>query len=274
MGCTMPRLVQISLLLLSLLLLNGCASTLPDGRKVPRHPVTDYHRVYRPGDAWRITPEGVEVRGEGLPRTRGEPKTARWIWETYHEEINRWAWYYAVPAEMIIAVIATEATPVSGQGAWTRSAKCVRQEPGYSSDTRTPGKVSVGLMQVTLATAQAVVQHEALEVKISRKTLVGADLNIRVGTALIAWQARGELSNLATVLDPPVVFAAYNAGGVYRMGGRKNDWKLRQYPYKTGRHVDRAVAYFNDAVAALSHHKFRPTWSWWDHLANLDKWRF
>lgn len=272
MGCAMSRLFP--LLLLCLFLFGGCATTLPDGRKIPRHPVTDYHRVYRPGDPWRITPQGVEIKGEGIPRTRGEPKTSLWIWENYQEQINRWAWYYAVPAELIVAVIATEATPLPGKEPWTRNAKCVRQEPGYQSDARTPGRVSVGLMQVTLGTAQMVAKFEGLDVQISRKSMMGPDLNIRMGTAYIAWQARGELSNVATILDPPVVFAAYNAGGVFRMGGRQNDWKLSQYPAKTGRHVDRAVAFFNDAVAALSQHPLRPTWSWWDHLAHLDGWRF
>ena len=52
----------------------------------------------------------------------------------------------------------------------------------------------------------------------------------------------------STRFDPPLVAAAYNAGGVYHDPVPANRWRLRCYPIGTGAHVDRFVAWFNDAM--------------------------
>jgi soluble lytic murein transglycosylase-like protein len=115
-------------------------------------------------------------------------------------------------------------------------------------------------MQVTVATARAVMRREGIASRqIDDHWLAVPGNGIRAGTAYLALQAEGELCNIATMFDPPVAFAAYNAGGVYRMGGRKNRWKMKQYPARSGKHIDRAVKYFNDAVAALKHHSLPPS---------------
>ncbi len=252
-------------LIVTLLLgLVACAGPRTESRpSVPRHPLTRWHKVFRGGTPWRLTADGVEIKGIGVPRTPGKPRTVTWIWETYHQAIDRWSAHYAVPAELIVAIIATEAVPARGAPGYTRSPESLRREGGYVSVARTPHLLAAGLMQTTIATARAVMEREGVApARIDDRWLFDPDHAIRAGTAYVALQARGEMCNLATMLDPPVAVAAYHAGGVFRMGGRNNIWKMRQYPRRTGRHLDRAMAFFNDAVAALEHHPVQPTFTY------------
>lgn len=266
---TLPRALALASLLLSL---GGCATvSLPDGSPVPDHPLLKYHRVYRPGKPWRLTLEGVEVRGRGIPRTEGKPLSADAIWRDYNLEINRWSAHYKVPAELIIAVIAIEGKRKGTT--WSRDPESLREEAGYVSDDVTPQYVAVGLMQVTLATARAVAEVEGIDpASVDRRWLMVPDNAIRLGTAYLARQARGQLSNAATLLDPPVAIAAYNAGGIRRMGGHANPWKLKQYPSRSGEHVTKGVSFFNDAVAVLKGHSIPTAYGYHRYLSDLDLW--
>jgi hypothetical protein len=62
-----------------------------------------------------------------------------------------------------------------------------------------------------------------------------------------------------TELDPPLVAAAYNAGGLRYDSSAGNRWKLVQFPIGTSEHCDRFVKWFNDAVAVLAEHAVKPT---------------
>lgn len=187
---------------------------------------------------WRLTPDGVEIEGAGIERTRGAPITATRLWETWGEGIDRAAKRWRVPNALIIATIATE----SGG-----KADAVRLEPGYASDEKTPHRISAGLMQTLLSTAS-----ETLSLCMDRTWLLQGENSIYAGTAYIARQAR------STNLDPALVAAAYNAGGVYENNGAQNRWKMRQYPMGTSAHCDRFVKWFNDAAAVLKIHSRRP----------------
>jgi hypothetical protein len=180
---------------------------------------------------WRLTPKGIEVEGDGVPRTRGEPATVKRIFETFKEPIEEMATKYGVPIEIIVATIATE----SGG-----NPKAVRQEPGYKSDTSTPNKVSPGLMQTLISTAEGVLKRD-----LTRDDLLNPRTSIMAGTAYMAQQAKD------TNLDPIKAGAAYNAGAMYYQDGAKNRWKLRQYPIGTSAHCDRIVEFFNDTIAYL-----------------------
>ena len=256
-----------------LLLSTGCRpEPLPDNRPIPSHPLVRYHKVYNFGKSWRLTAKGVEIRGKGFYRTGGKPLTAARIWEDFYPAINRWSAYYRVPAELIVSTIAVEGQV---KDRFSRNPRSVRKESGYVNDWKTPGRISVGLTQITLATARAVLEKEGVVPNsVTVEWLMDVDNNIRAGTAFIANQGRGTMSNRATLLDPPVAFAAYNSGGVYHMRGRKNSWKLKQYPLRTGEHVDKAVAWFNDAVVALRGHKKRARYDYHDYLATLDDWNW
>lgn len=189
------------------------------------------HR-YRDSCEWCLTTLGICIDG-GLPeRTAGEPATMRRIWGEFGEPVRYYADAYDVPCELILATIATE----SGGN----PAAC-RLEPGYVSDEATPHKVSPGLMQTLLSTARGVLRDPGL----TRSFLLTPAGSIHAGTAYIDRQ------RTKTFLDPPLVAAAYNAGGLYYQGGKSNRWKMKQYPIGTGEHVDRWVRWFGDAMAVL-----------------------
>jgi len=253
--------------------LGGCATLdLPDGTEIADHPLVHYHRIFRPGKPWRLTANGVEVKRAGVLRTPGKPLSADAIWRDFHGEIGRWADHYKVPAELIIAVIAIEAHRKGTT--WSRDPRSVRTEKGYTSDEATPGRVSVGLMQVTLATARAVMSKEGGNPEhVTRKWLMVPDNAIRIGTAYLSLQARGKMCNGATLLDPPVALAAYNTGHIARMGGRTNPWKLKQHPKGSGKHVTSGVSFFNDAVNILQRHSIPAPYDYYDYLVDLEDWR-
>jgi hypothetical protein len=251
----------------------GCARRTAGDPPVPRHELTRYHKAFALGKPWRLTSRGVELKGAGIERTAGSPKTATWIWETWHDSIDRWSAHYGVPAELVIAVIATESAPARGAPGHTRDPASVRRERQFVSVSSTPQYITVGLMQTSVYIARAALADSGIDKsRIDDRWLKDPDNAIRAGTALIAWQARGKFSNVATLFDPPVVLAAYNAGGLYRMGGHSNRWKMRQYPAKTGRHVDRGIRYFNDAVEVLRTHSIRPKYGYRDFVYHPPEW--
>lgn len=186
------------------------------------------------GVTWRLAKGGVIVGSEAAPRrTGGAPQTLTRIWETFRRPIEKCAAAYGVPVELILATIATE----SGG-----KPDVVREEPGYTSDEATPHRVSPGLMQTLISTARETLNEPGM----TRAQLLDPETSIRAGTAYIRRQA-GQ-----TNFDPPLVACAYNAGGLYRQDGGDNPWKLRQYPIGTGKHADRFIAWFGDALAVLA----------------------
>ena len=190
--------------------------------------------------SYRLRPVGFEVAGtidmEGL-------SVVRHIQKDYGEIFERVCTALGVPVELGIATCATESRG---------KARAIRFEPGYRSDTATPHRVSPGLMQTLISTAQMMVNWSGYPKdvvprppgkKVTRSWLLEPQNSIACGVAYIAYQSK------RTALDPPLVFAAYNAGGVYLQTGASNRWKTRQYPIGTGSHVDRAVNYFNACFA-------------------------
>lgn len=197
------------------------------------------HRRFDKGANWAVTARGVEVDGHAL-RTPGEPATVRRVWEWFGPEIVAAAKEFGVPVELIVATIATESA--GGKRLRAEAAMAERREPGFVSYTQTPHRVSIGPMQTLISTAR-----EALgDASIGPEALREPRTSIRAGAAYIAKQRR------ATGFDPPVVGAAYNAGGVYEDASRANRWKMRCYPLGTGKHVERFASFFGDAMAVSS----------------------
>jgi hypothetical protein len=188
---------------------------------------------------WRIVPEGVEIEGTGVERTRGRPGTVTRVWEAFGDDINEVARARKIPCALIIATICTES---SGKP------DAVRLEPGYTSDEATPHRVSVGLTQTLISTAR-----EAMKMSLGREWLRVPRNAINAGAAYMEKQAR------TTRLDPPLVAAAYNAGRLAHQNGEKNRWKLRQFPIGTSEHCDRFVKFYNDAVFMLASHPKAPS---------------
>ncbi|WP_158639122.1 transglycosylase SLT domain-containing protein [Elioraea rosea] len=185
------------------------------------------------GQTWRLTSQGIVVGDETKARrSGGEPQTLTRIWRDFRAPIEKCAAAYGVPLELILATIATE----SGG-----NPNALREEPGFTSDEATPHRVSPGLMQTLISTARGTLNDPSID----RAKLLDPETSIRAGTAYIRQQAR------ITNFDPPLVACAYNAGNCYPQEGSDNPWRLRQYPIGTGKHADRFVAWFGDALEVV-----------------------
>lgn len=187
------------------------------------------------GVTWSLGRGGIGVDGEAPVGTVGPPATALRVWQWFGPEIRAAAIKHDVPVELIVATICTE----SAGGKLDRAAVCLarREEPRFVSDEATPGHVSVGCMQTLLSTAAEVLMRP-----VTAAELQDPAVSIDAGAAVIAAQC------WATTFDPPIVAAAYNAGGVYHDPTPANRWRMRCYPAGTGDYVDRLVAWFNDAM--------------------------
>lgn len=200
-----------------------------------------YHSIFDARLRWCVTSRGVQIEGEASPRrTPGVPATVHKTVEWFKHDIRESAKAYNVPAELIIACICTESTGRAKKREDAAFAR--REEPGFVSDTATPGRVSIGPMQTLIATAR-----EALkDPRIGTVQLLDPAVSIKAGTAYIAQQFA------KTGYDPPLVAAAYNAGGVYDDPVPGLPFSLRDFPAGSDSHVERFVAWFGDAMAVVA----------------------
>ncbi len=75
--------------------------------------------------------------------------------------------------------------------------------------------------------------------KLDWEALLDPETNLRAGACYIAQQRR------LTAFQPPLVAAAYNAGGLHPpREGDDNPWRLRS----TGDHISRFCQFFGDAA--------------------------
>jgi Transglycosylase SLT domain len=185
---------------------------------------------YQDSVTWALTNGGLSIAGAPAAGSGGALVTVRTVWAKFGASAGRWADSFRVPVELIVATIATESRG---------DPQAVRLEPDYVADDKTPDKVSPGLMQTLISTARDVLRQPSID----RAWLLEPDNSIRAGTACIDRQRR------LTLLDPPKVACAYNAGGLYHDPSAANRWKMRQYPPGRSSHGDRFVQWFNDCIA-------------------------
>lgn len=195
--------------------------------------LTQWHTKFTGGVKWRVNEDGfVEINGSGIERSGSGPKA---VWDKFGNDITATCKMLDVPIDLIVACICTESLVQVMKGNF----EACREEPGYLSDEKTPGRVSFGVMQTLLSTAQSMLPG----VKVTRKWLSVPVNSIRAGAMYI------RSARTSTTYDPPLVAAAYNAGGVYQNQGKANRWKLRCFPIGTGDHIDRFVRFYNESVA-------------------------
>lgn len=206
------------------------------------HALTLPHRHFGPL-SWQLTSKGVSINGLSPRGTTGVPATVRRVWSWFGDEIRMAAGRYDVPVELLIAIICTESA--GGQTDYDTVCKARRNEPGWVSDEGTPSRVSIGVMQTLISTARTATGLLSL----SAEDLMDPAVSIEAGAAVVA-QAR-HLTNY----DPPLVAAAYNAGGLYVDAEPANRWQLRCFPLGTGAYIDRFVSWFNDAMQLPEHEK-------------------
>jgi len=198
------------------------------------------HQRYKDSCAWSLTANGVSVRDAAGPAGDQPSESERALAATV---LQRFAQPLAsvlssqltnVPVELVVACICAES---SG------NPSALRREPGCdtSNPERTPSRVSLGLMQTLLSTARTALGDATLPLQ----SLADPQKSIAAGAAYIFMQGR------QTRFDPPLVAAAYNAGGLYYEGTPANRWRLRQYPIGTPNHVNRFIRYFNGAFASI-----------------------
>jgi soluble lytic murein transglycosylase-like protein len=174
-----------------------------------------FRKAFPGGVGWRTTKDGVLVEGEPEPvGTIGAPNTVRRIWRSFGPQILKTSAEVGVPAELIVATIATES----------------RGDPN-AERTEPDGRKSVGLMQTLLGTAA-----EAMGRPVTEAELRDPAISIEAGARYIRQQRP------RTDFEPPLVAAAYNAGSIRE--NASNRWHLHCTP----EHVDRFVKFYNDAV--------------------------
>jgi peptidoglycan L-alanyl-D-glutamate endopeptidase CwlK len=228
-----------------------------DWASCPKLQSADVHGRFE-GIRWRYDSVGVFVEHQGIPeRTNGEPVTCRTICGMFAEAIISCSGEFAVPPEIIVMTIATEAAAYRSAGftgpptfRWESNVLVKDSPPEYKGD------YSVGPMQTLATTAREVIGTRGLgydpfvcfpayrdQPPAPPLELLGyrTNLNIRVGVAEIA--SRWKL----TRDDPILVAAAYNSGGL-RKAPNKNRWHLSSH----GNHLDRAARWFGDACAVIT----------------------
>jgi hypothetical protein len=217
---------------------NGAGGVL--ARSLPA--LRAFHAVFDGGLRWRLTRKGLEIEGRVLPGQVGTPVAARNAFDWFGPEFRSAAIESEVPIELLVATACTESLGDTRR-AGTREAaiRALRLEPGYESDEATPRRVSCGIMQTLISTAQSMMP----ELRVTRALLFDPAASIKAGALTIRSQAA------QTRLDPPAVACAYNAGAVYRQDGPRNHWKMRQFPIGMPDHADRFVTFLNHAFRLI-----------------------
>ena len=154
-------------------------------------------------------------------------------WQRYGGLIAAAAARHGVPAELILAAIVEES---GGR------AQAVATYPGYVSDAATPSKVSLGLGQMLLSSAQAL----APERRMSRAALFDPAIAIDLVARYFARFYR------ITGFDPRLSASSYNVGSV-RTPAQGQRWAP-----PNPRYVARFVAVFEASVAHLAAQPNRP----------------
>jgi soluble lytic murein transglycosylase-like protein len=155
-------------------------------------------------------------------------------WRRYGALITAAAARYGVPAELILAAIVEES---GGR------AQAVATYPGYVSDAATPSKVSLGLGQMLLSSAQAL----APERRMSRAALFDPAIAIDLVARYFARFYR------VTGFDPRLAGSSYNVGSVRALPPGQ------RWAPPNPRYVARFVAVFEASVAHLAAQPDRPT---------------
>ena len=217
----------------------------------------DWHSVWD-GKEWRFDENGAYLRSAPTTpvRTIGSPTTCQTIIDLYARDIHKASVDHSVPPELIVMTIATE-TAFAKRWNFT-GPQTFRWEAHVEVSDVNPhtfGDYSPGPMQVLGTSGREVIRRLGLaydpfgvlpyfptepDTRPAQHPLYAGGPNIDIGTAEI----RTRLPR--TGLDPILVAAAYNAGGVYRSA--QNAWHLRSH----GDHLDRAVAWFGDACFIFS----------------------
>jgi murein DD-endopeptidase MepM/ murein hydrolase activator NlpD len=211
---------------------------------------------------WRYDERGLATRESGVIRQqRWEDSldTMRKIMEDMGAELLAASTKHGVPPALLLMTVATE-THIYKAYKFT-GPKTFRWEAHVENDDVNPptsGDYSAGPMQSLGTTARWIIRSKGAQFGLSYQPFAVAPVyqakpnpvptshplydfatNLDLGAAEI----RIRLNK--TGLDPILVAAAFNAGGLY--GSPHSEWGLRAY----GDHLDRAAKWYGDACAYL-----------------------
>jgi len=223
-------------------------------------------RRYQNGAGWQLAPTGhimceTEPEAHGLQgrrldghpgwlyRTKGEPKSMRQLLTDFGLELEEASACFELELPLLMACIGIESTRLRGDRL-RFDPRCVREEPGYLSDARTPNKVSPGLMQTLLRTAQDMLPRVPYlpDGVLTREDLFVPRYSIGLGAAYMRWQMDRLESDEEWPNDPILnCVAAYNAGSVRYTP--HNRWHLITY---SDTRIDRFIAWHNDALEVIN----------------------
>jgi hypothetical protein len=210
-------------------------------------------RQYNNGKRWRRLPTGqIEVEGEGVIRTSGDPISAFTAWTDFKHDWLAAYERFGIHPLTIIAMALIEATRLPGE--WSHmDPACDRKEPGYVSDKTTPNRRSRGLMQTLLSTAQQMNNENRVFVGWDGKTerLSIDDLSIphksiMLGTAYLRDRA-DKYEGQYPDDDPVMLTGPYNAGSL--RPGKGNPFGMRTYGEDR---TYKFIRYYNDAWVVLT----------------------
>ncbi len=201
------------------------------------------------GKKWRVTTCGVETE-EGFPRTSGNPSSMYNLLKDYGNDIEVASVRFDLPKALIMSMIGIEAARIDADRSHF-DARSLRLEPGYVSDTKTPNKVSPGLMQTLISTADWMNDKYDLYYDVegqkeppSREDLFIPYRSILAGAAYLKYQMdRYDM----LYADPVLLCAAYNAGSIRYTDS--NPWHLVTY---SDDRIDRCIEFYNDALCVLN----------------------
>lgn len=194
----------------------------------------------------------VRLDEDGAIRTKGEPKTARLLLEEYGEHIHDAARLTGLPGSWIGAMATIEANRIPGLLAFDPIS--LRDEDGqnFRSYRSRKRRVSAGLMQTLLSTAESV-QHETVVREMWPHDFTGARGNLdlcdlcipRLSIALGAAYMLEQINEFGR--DPILLVGAYNAGAVYSTS--RNPWRIRTFGHDR---IPKFAAYHNDILEVLA----------------------
>lgn len=221
-----------------------------------REKINDDWKQYRGGHRWKILPTGqIEVEGEGIVRSNGEPKTARALFEVYGADLMHAAAYFDLPVHWVAGMIPIEALRI--KGSFYFDPVSIRNESGYISEKETPHRRSAGLQQTLLTTARSMNKKHKLftvssgaPLKINTRHLTIPHISIMLGAAYM--QDRLDKYEEKWGYDAMVLCGAYNAGSLKGSKTSKNRFKILTHgPTR----CDRYAKWVNDVYHVIYEEK-------------------
>jgi transglycosylase-like protein with SLT domain len=194
--------------------------------------------------------------GGYLFRTVGDPTTAHTALQDFGGALEKVSKRFDVPVYVLFAMMAIEATKQKRDRSHF-DPRCCREEPGYTSDEKTPHRVSPGLMQTLITTARGENKRRELYLDIdgeledlTREDLFIPERSIMLGASYMRHQIdRKESDEIGFDDDDPILLcSAYNAGSVRPTS--KNDFHLLTYGGNS--RIEKFIAFNNDMISVLS----------------------